>query len=81
LRYKDNTTETVTRVAASWTRPATAREAVAVQTPRRRTPTGDVPQTCALRHLIAPANRNKELVAVVLPNDPAVKVFALTLEK
>lgn len=81
LRYKNGTSETVTRAAASWTRPATAREAVAIQTPRKRTPSGDVPVTCSLRHLIAPANLNKELVSVTLPNDPAIKIFALTLEK
>ncbi len=81
LRYKDGVTETVTRLAASWTRAAGPREAVAVQTPRKRTPAGDVPQTCALRHLIVPVNLSKELVSITLPNDPAIKIFALTLEK
>jgi hypothetical protein len=82
LRYKDGTTETATRLAASWTRPPTpGREAIAIQTRRRRTPTGDVPALCALRHLILPVSGNKELVSVSLPTDPAIKIFALTLER
>jgi hypothetical protein len=82
LRYKDGTSETVTRVVGDWNRPPTEREAVAVMTHRLRTEDGDVAGTaCVVRHVIVPVALGKELVSVSLPNDPAVKVFAITLEK
>lgn len=82
LRYRDNTTETVTRSIADWNRAPSEREAIAVLTRRKRTPAGDVGGvTCALRHVIVPVSVGKELVSITLPNDPAVKIFALTLER
>lgn len=81
LHYKNGTTETATRTVGALSRPATEREAIAIQTLRKRTPAGDVAQTCALRHLIVPASGAKNLVSVTLPNDPAISLFALTLER
>nr|CAA9218197.1 CBM9 [uncultured Armatimonadetes bacterium] len=81
LRYKDNTTETVTRVAADWNRAPTNKEALAVVAHRKRTRDGDVGAACAVRHVIIPVSVGKELVSVTLPQDPVVKVFAVTLER
>lgn len=82
LRYKDGTSEAVTRLVGDWNRPPTDREAVAALAHRKRTRDGDLAGVvCALRHIIVPVSVGKELISVTLPNDPAVKIFAMTLER
>ncbi len=81
LTYRDGKTETVTRAVPDWGRPPTGREAVAILTRRRRTPQGDVAAVSALRHSVVPVTVGKDLVSITLPNDPAIKIFAMTLER
>jgi hypothetical protein len=81
LRYKDGSTQALSRAVADWNRRPTDREPVAVLAHRKRTPKGDVAGACALRHIIVPVSVSKELVSVTLADDPAIKVFAMTLER
>ena len=48
----------------------------------RHSPREDEPnQKCYLTHCAIPANPKAGLTQLVLPNDPAIKVLAITLEK
>ena len=49
--------------------------------PRRHSPDGDQNQPCYLTHYAAPAFQMAELTSITLPNNPALKVMAITLEK
>jgi hypothetical protein len=81
LRFKDGTTQPISRAVNVWNRPPAANEPVALLAHRRRTASGDVAGVAALRHVIVPVPVTKELVSVTLPDDPAIKVFAMTLER
>jgi hypothetical protein len=82
LNYKNKTSETVTVRVPDWNRPVElVGDAVAISARRKRTPEGDVSVSCALRHLVIPLDISRELVSVTLPNDPQIKVFAMTLDR
>ncbi len=81
LLYKDGTTETRTRSLRDILTPAASDDAVAFSTPRQRHPEQDKTGTLTVRHMVFPIAVTKELVSVTLPNDPKVKIFAVTLEK
>jgi hypothetical protein len=49
--------------------------------PHRHSPDGDQNQPCYLTHYAAPAIANADLTSITLPNNPALKVMAITLEK
>ena len=81
LRYKDGTTATLTRVVRDIASPPAEDEAIAFSLPRKRTPSGDSAAKLTVRHVVFPVVLDKELVSISLPNDPKVKVFAVTLQK
>ncbi|HVK02669.1 MAG TPA: sugar-binding protein [Armatimonadaceae bacterium] len=82
LNYKNKTSEKVTLRVPDWNRPVAATgDAVAIGARRKRTPSGDVRASCAVRHLVIPLDVRRELVSFTLPNDPKIKVFAVTLDR
>jgi hypothetical protein len=81
LRYKDGSPVRVAPTAADWLRPPGVAEAVAIRTNRKRTKDADLAATCTVRHVILPLEVTKELIAITLPKDEKIKIFAITLEK
>lgn len=81
LKYKDGTTETRTRVIRDITAAAGSDDAVAFTTPRLRRPEADQVGALTVRHVVFAVPVTKELVSVTLPDDPKVKLFAVTLER
>ena len=80
LTYADGKSEERTVKVADWLAVGT-QEAIALSTPRKRTPTGDTAETVAIRHYVVPVSVGKPLASVTLGVEPKVKVFALTLER
>jgi hypothetical protein len=82
LKYKDGSTQNVKRAVGDWhTLPFPTGDPVALQVHRSRSKDGDKAQTSLIRHAILPATVTKDLVSITLPKDPALKIFAITLEK
>ena len=82
LRYRDGTTQTVTRTVADWNHaPEGKGDPIAVSTRRKRGANGDTVAFCAVRHIIVPVDITRDLVGIVLPQEAHIKVFAATLEK
>ncbi|MBC8104249.1 MAG: hypothetical protein H7Z41_16865 [Cytophagales bacterium] len=82
LRYRDGTTQNVKRAVGDWHTPAfPSGDPVALQVHRSRSKNGDKSAECLIRHAIFPATVTKDLVSITLPQDAALKVFAITLEK
>ena len=67
---------------SAWNEPPAAGFHPAFVCLHRHSPDGDQRgQACYLTHYAIPANPDKRLTALVLPDNPAVKVLAVTLEK
>jgi hypothetical protein len=81
VRYKDGTEGKVTARVGDWQRPPDKVDPVATRAFRVRSKDGDRPGFVYVRHVILPLDIRKEVVSVTLPNDEAIKVFAVTLEK
>jgi len=79
--YKDKSTQTITRVVQDIAAPPAEDEAIAFTLPRWRTAEKDTAAKLTVRHMVFPIPIDKELVSITLPNDPKVKVFAVTLQK
>lgn len=81
LTYKDGTSEKIARSIGDWNRAPGASDPIAVSAWRKRTPENDVRAFAGVRHIILPVDVTKELASITLPNDPKVKVFAITLDR
>lgn len=81
LRYKDKSTQTITRVVKDIATVPGDDEAIAFTLPRWRTAEKDTAAKLTVRHVVFPIPIDKELVSITLPNDPKVKVFAVTLQQ
>jgi hypothetical protein len=81
LTYKDGSTEKISRTIGDWNRRPGASDPIAVSASRKRTPQEDIRSFAGIRHVIIPVDVSRELVSVTLPNDPNIKVFAVTLER
>ncbi|MES2464982.1 MAG: sugar-binding protein [Armatimonadota bacterium] len=82
LKYKDGSTQNVKRAVGDWhTLPFPTGDPVALQVHRSRSKEGDKSAECLIRHAILVGTVSKELVSITLPKDPAIKIFAITLEK
>jgi hypothetical protein len=81
LKYADGKTEERPVSVADWLAPAGENEAIALSTPRKRTPIGDTPESPALRHYVVPVSALKDLVGVSLSRTTSIKLFAVTLER
>lgn len=81
LVYRDGTTSTIPLEMSSWTEGPVHGEHVAFTCLHRHAATGDEPGVrCCLYHYVLRTQRGKTLVAAELPQNPAMKVVAVTLE-
>jgi hypothetical protein len=79
--FKDGTSVQQPLTMSLWTAPPRHGEHVAFVTPRRHTPQGDDPAGGAyLNHYTLYLEGAKALAAIVLPQNRAMKVFAITVE-
>jgi hypothetical protein len=82
LHYADGTADKRKVTFTHWNDPPKHGERVGFSTPHRHTRAGDDPATrCYVNHYTLPADALKQLVAVELPQQPALKVVAITLEQ
>ena len=68
-------------LVSRWDRPPTQGEEVAYLSRRVQTPTGAQSNAVALYHYIIKIKEPRNLVALQLPNQPDIKIAAITLEK
>jgi hypothetical protein len=81
LYYSDGTRQAKKLTFTHWNDVPKHGERIAFIAPHRHTATGDDPSTrCYLAHHTIPAEQLKQLVAVELPRQPAIKIVAVTLE-
>jgi hypothetical protein len=81
LIYRDGTTSKSKLEMSSWTEGPQHGEHVAFTALHRHSATADEPGArCCLYHYSLRAQRGKTLVALELPNNPVMKVMAVTLE-
>jgi hypothetical protein len=81
LYYGDGTREKRKVTFTHWNDPPKHGEKAAFVTSHRHTATGDDPSTrCYVNHYTLPTEQLKSLVGIELPQLPAVKVLAVTLE-
>ncbi len=67
---------------APWTEAPVSGMTTAFMCTHQHTPDGDQPkQACYLTDYAMPADPKSDLVSITLPNNPALKVMAITLEK
>ena len=81
LKYADGTTEERKIVVSDWLKAPGPQDAVALSTPRKRTPQTDTAETASIRHYVVGVGAQKDLVEIRLGAEPKVKIFALTLER
>jgi hypothetical protein len=82
LIYRDGTTSKSTLEMSSWTEGPQHGEHTAFTALHRHSASADQPGVrCHLYHYIVRPQRGKFLAAVELPNNPAMKIVAVTLEK
>ena len=68
-------------LVSRWDRPPTQGEEVAYLSRRVQTPTGAQSNAVALYHYVIKIKEPRNLVALQLPNQPDIKIAAITLEK
>src|SRR5262249_40872757 len=70
-----------TIMVSRWDRPPTRREEIAFLSPDHHARDGVQPGAVALYHYTITIREPRKLVAIQLPNEPALKIAAITLEK
>jgi hypothetical protein len=81
LNYRTGAPQTVTASVADWMHAAGPTDSVALTAAVRRGAESDASGPCSIWHVIVSTDATRELVSVTFPAEPAVKVFAATLEK
>ncbi|MCL5102556.1 MAG: hypothetical protein M1133_00385 [Armatimonadetes bacterium] len=81
LNYNDGS-QAASIEASDWTTGPTKGEKVACMTRHRHTHGGDeIGKACYLYHYTLPLDPARTLTSMILPNNPSIKVVALTLER
>ena len=81
LKFKNGTTETVSRAVPLWTKIRENDDVAALRAPHSRSKGVDASTPATLYHIIIPVGAQRELESILLPNSPKIKIFAMTLEK
>jgi len=80
--YEEGPTIALRLQMSQWNEPPRNGERIGFQTRYRHTPQGDDPKTgCYLHHYVLPISHDRALTAIRLPNNPAMKIIAITLER
>jgi hypothetical protein len=81
ITFADGHTQSLPLVMSSWLEPPSHNEASGFIAPYLRAPRGDnLRQRAYLHHYVLALPQTGEITSITLPNNPEMKIFALTLE-
>jgi hypothetical protein len=82
MNYSDGTSSAVTMRFTDWGAPSPRNtETVAIRFDRRNGPAGPVIAMTSLYRYALPVDKTKRLVSITLPNNPNMKIFAVTVRR